>query len=177
MVLIGEIALYIGCMGLSAIVTRITILNCLNGDETNPDTQENDYNLIEDNDTLNSSIESNSDNPEMINLFSPRRFRNNFEISSYSSLNSVVKRMPPIYVTNVNESKDIDDSFIIEFKSLSEDSEEKESDEEIDERRELTPVLDLDASKFHGFDKNADLYFVKEYYYALAKERFATDLL
>lgn len=181
MVLVGELALYIGCMGLSAIVTRITILSCFEGDDVLPETQGNGYTLIEDSGSPSSFIEFSSEFPETANLFGPlyqSSFSNKFENQKYSTLNSVKKRIPPISanVINFTESIDLDESFVTHFKSLSEDSEESD-EEKVKEKREFAPVLDLDASTFDGFDKSTDLYHVKEYYYALARERLATEIL
>lgn len=194
MVLIGELLIYMSYVGLSAFVTRITVLHCLKEDDdttlplTTP-TMISNENLIDRN-SLNEpfTVEYYSQNPDIfmrVNLFSPRfkplsRNESIFQDPEQLELLDFSDDFESIESDKFEDFKDSEKFEVVmpEEKTESKGKKiESKNEVEVEIRPDLQPVFEWDAVEFDYSGESIDFYYAKEYYFGLVKERLNLEVI
>lgn len=169
MVLIGEIIIYLGCVGISAFATRLVVLRCINqNDDEVLDTRNNNYNYrLINNVSLHEplTVESYSHNPELIMTTS--------QDSNLATLNPINTRTRSSGSFNSFDeflSEDFERHILQNLWRLEESDEDFEfGSEEFEDIKRLKPYFEWDTVKFEDSEENMESYYTKERRYAQIK--------
>lgn len=177
MVLIGEIIIYLGCVGISAFATRLAVLRCINQNDEEVLNAENDnynYRLI-DNVSLHEplTVESYSQNPELI-------MRTSHE-SNLTTLNPIQVRKSSFDSISSNDEFLSDDFEIHVLQNMwklegSDDEYELRADE-LGNPTKLKPFFEWDTVEFEDSEENLESYYTKQQCYAQIRFLRAYDEL
>lgn len=205
MVLIGEFLFYIGCTGIGAILTRISLCRCCfgnrNEEPSSSEPLEHDYILLDEDDeeipSRSFSLEYNGFNPNFIDLFSPgyEPIFNNDEVIYNSRNNPLIERSKPLlrFHSESIENDDIAIDFLPYYSDSSDSDDDNEGEEE--KQMESTSTLDSDSGAKSEeeieeqktlataldldatvFDsESVNLYYAKEFYFGLAMKKSALN--